>query len=881
MIKYDVPLDLENNDNMKELVKQIKPNSLVLEFGPSTGRLTSYLKNELNCQVYIVEIDRDAYEISKQYSEKAICDDIESYSWKEMVDGVTFDYVIFADVLEHLRNPEQVITELKHYIDKNSKILVSVPNITHNAVILQLLNQRFDYQKTGLLDNTHIHFFTKETIKEMFLRSGYHMISCKGTFAEPYNTELEMNFEGLPQSVIDYLSSRDYGNLYQVLCEFSLNETLETNGEIVKDESRQYFAKIFIDYNGEGFCEENSSYHKIDLNDGIINVSVDYGDDEKFIHSMALSPLDNYWSESSIKEVKINDSRILTDYVIDNSCIVNEENNSIIKEQKYVFGIHQNVKKLSVCYQCKKILIDEVYKYTYKAYLDLNHTYKVLKNKYMPNGTQFLGYDRKRISLIEELCKEKVQQKAALMNNSRISRIFNKRKATMYEIKSYNFHAYNPFTYYKHNFIFSAVEDPLALLTSDYAIISFLKNDLPVEFYDYISCLRLDNLVYYFDSTVKDKANYKTDFSIDYVLNNACEFDVLVVSSDLLKMVLEDYSLELFNNSRELMLILSKYTKDIKHIPEILYNTDEGKANTLSKSIVTDVLEYRYFGHASYDNERVDFDYLDNKPKISIIIPTKDGLSMLSGCVESIIEKTVYPNYEVIILNNNSEKEETFVWFEQIVNKYSHVKVIDALFEFNWSKLNNYGIKHATGDVYIFLNNDTVVKSNEWIEVLAENALRPDVGVVGALLLYEDETIQHAGVVIGMTDFADHIYKAESLECDLTYFPGPLQKRNVLAVTGACMAISKTVIEKIGGFDEEFIICGSDVEICLRAYKLGLVNVYEPNAVLYHLESKTRDSYIPEIDFYLSSIHYEPFKTHGDPFYNKNLNYKKTTPTVK
>ena len=876
MVKYDVPLDLEHNANVKELVKQIRPNSVVLEFGPSTGRLTSYLKNELNCQVYIVEIDKEAFEICKQYAVKGVCDDIETYSWKTMTEDVVFDYVIFADVLEHLRNPQHLIAELKNFINEKSSILVSVPNITHNAVILQLLNQRFDYQKTGLLDNTHIHFFTKETIKEMFEDAGYNMVGCSGTVAEPYNTELKMNFEHLPQSVIDYLATRDYGNLYQIICEFSLGEVVEQRNEIINTKSREYFAKIFFDYTGEGFREEESTYNTIDLDNGNVHLQISM-DKSQYINKIALNPLDNYWSESSIVEIRLDDMIIRPNYSLQGPFVECEDANNISRDLKYIIPIGKQVENISIKYWCRKLYLDDVFGKLYEKY-DVLH--EVKKNEHI----QCIKKDLERIVMLEEMCKKNASLKndaIQLRRKMKFLDLSRRNRKILYDIKIYNKKQYQPFVYYKNDFVFSSVEHHVAALSSDYVIVSFLETDLTREMYDYIASMELNNLVYYFDSTIQGTINCKTDFSIDYLINNNCEFDVVLINTDLLKIILSEYSLDDIKNSREWMLLLSKYTTNIQHVSEIMYDVQENQKHNFSQNIVEDVLQYRYMGHATYAGENVVFDYLQSTPKVSIIIPTKDGINMLAPCVESIIEKSSYSNYEILILNNNSEKKESFDWFGEIQRTCKNVRVIDALFEFNWSKLNNYGIKHATGGVYIFLNNDTLIKSHDWMEMLIENAMRPDVGVVGGLLLYEDETIQHAGVVIGMTDFADHIYKGETTDCDVKCFPTPLQKRNVSAVTGACMAIAKETIERIGGFNEEFIICGSDVEICLRAYKYGLVNVYEPKAVLYHLESKTRDSYIPEIDFYLSSIHYEPFKSQGDPFFNKKLDYKKTTPILK
>lgn len=264
----------------------------------------------------------------------------------------------------------------------------------------------------------------------------------------------------------------------------------------------------------------------------------------------------------------------------------------------------------------------------------------------------------------------------------------------------------------------------------------------------------------------------------------------------------------------------------------------------------------------------------------SIIIPTKDKIELLSECVDSILNGSSWKNFEILILDNRSEMQETFLYFEKIQKADSRVRVIPADFEFNWSKLNNYAANHANGDVLVFLNNDTKVISPQWLESLGGYATLPDVGLVGALLLFEDGSIQHSGVVVGMGGWAEHVYRTyPAIHDGAQPFVSPILTRNVLAVTGACMAISKDKFQRLGGFDESFIICGSDVEICIRAYKSGLFNVMCVEARLFHYESKTRSSYVPAVDFQQSEIKYAPYRVDQvDPFYNSNLSLSTTRP---
>ncbi|TDK24470.1 glycosyltransferase family 2 protein [Luteimonas aestuarii] len=258
-------------------------------------------------------------------------------------------------------------------------------------------------------------------------------------------------------------------------------------------------------------------------------------------------------------------------------------------------------------------------------------------------------------------------------------------------------------------------------------------------------------------------------------------------------------------------------------------------------------------------------------PLVSIIIPTRDGLELLKTCIDSIRTKTSYCHYEILIVDNGSTQPETIAWLAEIDTAVD-TRVLAAHVPFNWSRLNNIAARSANGDVLLFLNNDTEVISGEWLGRLVENALRPEIAVCGPLLLYGDGSIQHAGVVVGMGGWADHVFKAAASIHHQHLFVSPALRRNVLAVTGACMAIERGKFESLGGFDERFAVCGSDVELCLRGFRAGYSNLYVAESVMIHHESKTRDPReVPQGDFEMSMAAYAPYREKGDPFFSPNL----------
>ena len=352
------------------------------------------------------------------------------------------------------------------------------------------------------------------------------------------------------------------------------------------------------------------------------------------------------------------------------------------------------------------------------------------------------------------------------------------------------------------------------------------------------------------------------------------------------------------SQDHDLVLRLALQGARFAHIPEVLYHWRMHAASTASspeskpyaheagKRAVSRHLSVRY-GEQFDRVEDSDYTFV-YQPRFrvpgeilaSIIIPTKDKADLLEACIESIHRYTVGLAYEILVLDNGSTEPATHACFERLMQD-TRVRVLPAHIPFNWSRLNNIGRSQARGQVLVFLNNDTEVISPEWLLRLAEYALLPDVATVGPLLLYPDHTIQHAGVVVGMGGWADHVFKSEPLQHYPTPFISSAVPRNVLANTGACVAIAAEHFDTLGGFDEAFEICGSDVELGIRAHKQGLLNVYLPAARLYHLESKTRTPHVPEVDFQQSDLKYAPYRLEGDPFFNPNLDPFASSPRPK
>jgi GT2 family glycosyltransferase len=248
---------------------------------------------------------------------------------------------------------------------------------------------------------------------------------------------------------------------------------------------------------------------------------------------------------------------------------------------------------------------------------------------------------------------------------------------------------------------------------------------------------------------------------------------------------------------------------------------------------------------------------------------------MLARCVESL-SKGSYANFELIVVENGSTRPETFAYYREL-EKQPHARVVTWDKPFNYAAVNNFAAGHAAGELLLFLNNDVEAINPDWLEAMVKLAVQPGVGAVGAKLLYADDTIQHAGIVVGMGGVAGHAHLNYPRQA-----PGHMQRllytQNVAAVTAACMLMPKPVFDRIGGFDEGFVLAFNDVDICLAVLAAGYRVVWTPDAELYHLESKTRgpeDTAEKERRFKreydLFHLKWGAFLRAGDPYYSPHF----------
>ena len=389
----------------------------------------------------------------------------------------------------------------------------------------------------------------------------------------------------------------------------------------------------------------------------------------------------------------------------------------------------------------------------------------------------------------------------------------------------------------------------------------------PCVLFEYMQaiCEQDADYIYCDETTFKGKSidhmitlHFKPDFAIDNLRANnfICHFSVF--DRNLLK------ETELFrpqfdgSQDHDMILRLTAVAKHIVHIPKIRYYWRSHAGSVASdinaktyaidaaKGAVAAHLESCGFSGFKIESTRA-FETifriryrLVEKPLISILIPNKDHVEDLRRCITSITEKSSYPDYEILVIENNSTDEETFAYYE-LLEKHPAIRVLRYEGDFNYAAINNFAAAQAKGKYLILLNNDTEVITRNWIEELLMYAQREDVGAVGCMLYYEDYSIQHAGIVLGLGAHrtAGHTHYRMNRD-NLGYMGRLCYAQDVSAVTGACMMTKKSLYDSVGGLSEEFAVALNDVDYCLKLRSKGLLNVFTPFAQLFHYESRSR-----------------------------------------
>ncbi len=446
----------------------------------------------------------------------------------------------------------------------------------------------------------------------------------------------------------------------------------------------------------------------------------------------------------------------------------------------------------------------------------------------------------------------------------------------------------------------------LKLATGEY-IGLFDQDDIlhPSVLFEYVKAINEQGADYLYcdETTFKNNdinkmltMHFKPDYAVDNLRANnyICHFSVFhrhLLDGDELFRAKYDGS-----QDHDMILRLTDRAEKIVHVPRLMYYWRSHAGSVASgieakpyavdaaKGAVAEHLRKHGYEHFRITSTRafetifkISYQIIGN-PKISIVIANKDHETDLRRCITSILERSTYDNYEIIIVENNSETQEIWKYYGEL-KENGRVKLVKYEGSFNYSAVNNLGVREAQGEYILLLNNDTQVITVNWMEELLMYAQREDVGAVGAKLYYGNRTIQHAGVVLalGAHRTAGHSHYGQHRE-NLGYMGRLCYAQDVSAVTGACLMVSKELFLKAGGLDESFAVSLNDVDFCLKLREMGYLNVFTPFAELYHFESVSRglddqgekaERYEEESERF--RVKWREVLEKGDPYYNPNF----------
>ncbi len=436
----------------------------------------------------------------------------------------------------------------------------------------------------------------------------------------------------------------------------------------------------------------------------------------------------------------------------------------------------------------------------------------------------------------------------------------------------------------------------------------------PSVLFEYVKAINEKNADYLYCDETTFKGNnidkmitmhFKPDYAIDnlrannYICHFSCFKRELLEGTELFRSQFDG------SQDHDMILRLTDRARNIVHVPKLMYYWRSHSGSTAkdigaksyaieaAKGAVADHLSSKGFKNFEISSTRafetifrIRYELIGH-PKVSIIIPNKDHREDLERCIDSILNRSTYDNFEIIIVENNSSTTDIEDYYRKLPDP--RIKLLRYVGDFNYSRINNYGVEYADGQYVVLLNNDTQVITPGWMEEMLMYAQRKDVGAVGAKLLYADRTIQHAGVVIGLGAHrtAGHTHYGKSYD-NLGYMGRLCYAQDVTAVTGACLMVAKHLYTKLGGLDDHFAVSLNDVDFCLRLRRQGFLNVFTPFAELYHFESKSRglddsgknaERYNKESAFFKKKWAAE--LEAGDPYFNPNFSLDRSDYSVR
>lgn len=872
-----------------KILARITKESEVLEFGPASGVMTRVMREDMGCKVSIVELDEEAFNLAMQYAVDGICTNIESFEWIDKFEEKKFDYIIFVDVLEHLHNAEQVLREAKLLLKPGGSVLISVPNIAHNSIIIQLMNNQFIYQNTGLLDYTHVHHFTFSELERMCIAVGLGFVYIDATYISVGKNEFDISYQDVDPVIADFLRKRPFGEVYQHIVELKSTDYIEDKAiqieeclglekifdtlkieqiEVSEIQNNSTNAKIFslLASNPNLFFENNNEIARmrLQINEiyeampsledivGLKNRIFNYQEEvrQKNKHIKAVTE-ENEGLKYVNRELESQNTYLLQE--VKNKEIYieqldKEEKNNKRKIEELTEAEHENKQKI---WQLIEIEKDHV---------------QIIQNRDQQLIDLEFGYKRQieQSAQLEQAYKSQIEQlvQSEQGNKSRIEQLLQSEREYKSQIEQLSQAEQE---YKQHiELLMKAEKDFKQVIQDEEKQVEKLTN-AEQEYKDRIDQLtkieqeyrerieRLERTEGDYKQTILNKEGH-----IEQLLEVEREYEREKHSRTYrLALKFRKISLALFPVNSKRRFFASMLKKGICHPRLMLHminlrriknffviSKTEGMESVLHHYKLVEEVETSRLNPFDSNKFKInkietgeqskksisDYDVITfeetDSPLVSIVIPVYNQFEYTYNCLASIKEQSGEVSYEILIADDCSTD-----LTQNIKKLVKGIKVIRNKENLRFLRNCNHAAQKAKGKYILFLNNDTQVQK-DWLQPLIDLMNDPKVGMVGSKLVYADGWLQEAGGIVWDDASAWNFGNRKNPDD-----PEYNYVKEVDYISGAAIMIRASLWKEIGGFDDNFAPAYyEDTDLAFEVRKNGYKVMYQPLSVVVHFE---------------------------------------------
>lgn len=976
--RYSVDIDpSEPNTSHALMIRMVGGDKRVLDLGCAEGDLARAL-TQRGCKVSGVESDTAAAETAADHLDVVVVADLARIDLRDAFPDARFDVVVLGDVLEHLSDPVVTLRQARSLLAADGYLVISLPNIAHASVRIALLQGEFRYRDLGLLDATHLRFFTRDSMLTLLDDAGLVPVEIERTTVGPYDTEIEVDPASVPQEVIDLVLADPDATTYQFVVKAVPDDANAALSKL-RRERDELEAALIAERTERQTAERASTAAKRD----IAEARRTYDEQLSRLTEEKTEQADTIWRlqqecaalTSQVEHGKKSLRRLEQTRLASESALrtgISEQTRRASNESGERIALQQRLDAIehSTSWRVTRPLrrlgpLRTALQGPVETRRSLRRTpsLNALTTKIRRDGLRATAVHARQVldrPSLQDAYLTWIKNHDVLTDRERAAVARHIERLQETPLISVVMPVYRPnpahlraavesvqSQLYPHwelciaddasgdqstagylseaclldsrirvvhraenGGIAAATNSALELVTGEFVAL-LDHDDMLSEHALYIVACEIDRhpnvAVIYSDEDKLDEAGrrtepyFKPDFNFDLLLAQNCISHLGVYRRSLLREIgglradLEGSQ----DHDLALRAVAACGADAVRHIPFVLYHWRQfsGSGTFSAANVDAASASSRVAVQAALDAlgtkarvepsphvpswNRIRWCMPSPPPAVTAVIPTRDRVDLLQECLQGLLERTDYDALHVVIVDNDSREMETLRYLEAVALD-DRVDVLPVPGPFNYSRLNNSAIQDVDTPFTLLLNNDIVVRHNDWLSEMVAQGSREGVGAVGAKLLYEDERVQHGGVLLGVGGVANHAHLG-FLRNDPGYFGRAVLAHGMSAVTGACLLTPTQTYRTIGGLNEEQLaVAFNDVDYCLRVAEFGQRVVWTPYAELFHLESASRASDLsPEQS---ARFHREIAYMHerwgpglrNDPAYNPNLSI--TTP---